>query len=638
MAAPGIPEFVLRKLIIPNSYQTTQKSITFAIRNTFAPGTLLNIEIEVDDANIPNQKIILTSKGRPPIKASEITPANPFTLSMGLTVTIEIQNITSGKKIKFSTLTKEIGEIRFTFRPSRKKTRQKQKQQFRQHKFFSPAIKAMAEIRPENEIGNISPYIYGQFIEHLEDCIYGGIWTKDGTNLRPDTLALIKQLQPSIVRYPGGNFASGYHWEDGIGPVEKRPERFDTAWQAPEKNFVGTDEFIRFCREIRSDPFLVVNDGSGTPEEAARWVEYCNGSATMPQGLRRKQNSSPDPHNVRIWGVGNEVWGAWQIGTTSAKAYTDRLLKFISRMKKVDPTIKIVAVGDGIQTDAPNDKGFLWNSEVIQQAGSQIDYLSWHIYQPDQSAWLDHYDLEKLHWSVCAAPLDVENIIHRIDRQIKQLSPKKSILQALDEWNLWLTPPADAVSMHKLIYTMRDALYCAGMLNVFIRNCRSLGMANLAQLVNVLPLIITTNDQAYPTPMYFPFLMYKKMQPIALSTTNRCDEFKSEALGVNINTHNHVPYLDLSATRDQTGNVISIALINRHHSRKIDLGLTFKGSTEYSPYSSTVLKSKNPLDFNSAEKPDCVKSEESELPISDQGILKGSLPACSVTVWEFKKR
>ena len=360
-------------------------------------------------------------------------------------------------------------------------------------KIFNFPLKASVEVDARAVIGRINPRVYGHFIEHLERCIYDGVWTADGTRLREDTLALIDALNPPLMRYPGGNFASGYHWQDGIGPKSQRPARTDKAWNATESNQVGTDEFMAFCRVVDAEPFLVVNDGSGTPEEAARWVEYCN-AATGEQAKRRTANGRAAPYNVRLWGAGNEVWGAWQIGTTSAENYAARLIAFADAMRAADPSIEIVAVGDKVLTDDPDDPGARWNETVLRAAADKTDHLSFHIYHPDQAGWRENYDPESLHHTVLAAPLGTERIIQRIAAQIAAFAPDQKIGVALDEWNLWLAPPPEARSMHDLNYTLRDALYAAGMLNAFQRQCNLLSLANLAQLVNVLPLISSASS------------------------------------------------------------------------------------------------------------------------------------------------
>jgi alpha-L-arabinofuranosidase len=365
-------------------------------------------------------------------------------------------------------------------------------------RYFNQPLRASMAIDAREVLGEINPFVYGQFIEHLEDCLYGGIWSPDGSQFNQPVIDLIQDLRPPVIRYPGGNFASGYHWEDGIGPRGARQARFDRAWNAPESNQVGTDEFMALCKLTGAAPFLVVNDGSGSPEEAARWVAYCNEPPAAPQGKRRAHNASRTPYGVRLWGVGNEVWGRWQIGHTGPEQYTERLLAFSRAMRQADPEIELVAVGDTIRSDEPQDPGRLWNQTVLRQAADQIDYLSFHLYQPDRDGWQEQYDLDELHHTVCAAPLDAERMIARLGAQIEQEAPGRAIKIAFDEWNIWLPPPEGASSMHKVEYTMRDGLYAASMLNAFHRQSKVLAIANLAQLVNILPLIYARRGKPIP--------------------------------------------------------------------------------------------------------------------------------------------
>jgi alpha-N-arabinofuranosidase len=629
----AIPEFILKKLIVQKSYKRTSSSFSFIIRNSFAPGNLTAFSISSDGKLINNELVTLQGEGQEIRKSSAISIENPFPLSMGLSVTINAQNAIPGKKITIQANTRELGAIDFSFSPKGLKSRRQRKLSYPLLKRWTAKIMhSDIKIDRSKVIGKINPYIYGHFIEHLERCIYDGIWTKDGKELRQDTFELIKALKPSIIRYPGGNFASGYHWQDGIGPKEQRPKRFDAAWQAPESNQVGTDEYMDFVRKLGCNPLLVVNDGSGTAEEAAHWVAYCNQPASGEWGKIRAANGHTDPHNVNIWGVGNEVWGAWQIGTTSAEEYAKRLIKFSKAMRKEDPTIKIVAVGNTPLTDDPYEPATKWNEIVLSQASEYFNYLSWHIYQPDQTAWQAEPEVEKLHQIVSGAPLDVEEIIHRVDRQILKYAKKKPILQAVDEWNLWLTPPENAKSMHGLMYNMRDALYCAGMLNVFHRQCNSLEMTNIAQLVNVLPLIITTPEIAYTTAMYFPFLMYTRMLEFALHVETQSPEFESDAMGGNIAAKKKVPYLDVTATMNSDQTKLVLGLINRHPYRRMKIQILADGWSRLDSVSSLVLTG-NPLDANTLKNPNKLKISKTEKP-----SLLSALPPCSVTLWEFDSR
>ncbi len=490
-------------------------------------------------------------------------------------------------------------------------------------------MQTSVEVSTEDVTGEIDPRIYGHFVEHLERCVYGGIWTENGERLRPDTLQLVRELRPTLIRYPGGNFASGYHWEDGIGPRWQRPPRFDKAWQASESNQVGTDEFIQFCGDVGAEPFLVVNDGSGTPQEAAGWVAYCNDPLSTPQGKRRAENGHLAPYHVRLWGVGNEVWGPWQIGHAPVEEYVRRLQVFATAMRQVDPGLQLVAVGNGPLSDAPGDPAATWNEQVLRSAGNSFDHLSFHIYQPEKEGWGAPLDAETLHHTLCAAPLDVEAIISRMARQIRSLSPRRAICVALDEWNVWPTPPEDAATMHRVVYTLRDALYVAGMLNVFHRSAGDLAIANLAQLVNVLPLIVTDATRAIPTAIYFPFLLYREMYGQALRSNVHGPSFNSRGLA-NIHGHHRVPYVDISATRDAPGRRMAVALLNRHPARQARIRVVLDGRGSWTATGARLMTARHPLEANTLEVPDRVGIRSIEVPEVRGGRFDCRLPASSL--------
>jgi alpha-N-arabinofuranosidase len=237
-------------------------------------------------------------------------------------------------------------------------------------------------------------------------------------------------------------------------------------------------------------------------------------------------------------------------------------------MRAADPAIRIVAVGDGITDDATINPGRRWNEAVLRRAGDQINALSFHICQPDKEGWQEDYDLDLLHHTICAAPLDVEKMIGRMATQIETLAPGREIRIALDEWNLWLPPPPGAETIHRVVYTLRDALYVAGMFHVFHRKCGSLGMANLAQLVNVLPLIVTDDQRAAATAIYFPFLLYSRMERLALGVRTEVTTFNSQATG-SIKLHRGIPYLEATATCDALRQRLVVGLINRHPLRPV---------------------------------------------------------------------
>jgi alpha-N-arabinofuranosidase len=633
-----IPEFILRKLYVQDSLQAGADGLSFALNNTFAPATVTGFRLEVDGQPVPPGHLTIQASSGASLPTSAITADNPFALPVGVQITVRAQGAAvTGGHLTVHANTKEMGLLTFSIQAKDKAGLRPSSPAAGRGRpplrFLQRPLRAEIQVDAGAVIGEINPYVYGQFVEHLERCVYGGLWTDDGSRLRDDTLALVQDLKPPLIRYPGGNFASGYHWEDGIGPKTARPRRHDAAWNAWESNQVGTDEFLALCAQIGADPFLVVNDGSGTAEEATRWVAYCNEPPSGEQGRRRAANGHPEPYGVRLWGVGNEVWGRWQIGHTGPAGYAARLRQFAEAMRQVDPSIQIVAVGDGILDDTPDNPGRRWNETVLREAGDQIDHLSFHIYQPEKEGWQESYDPAALHQAVCAAPLDVEAIVGRLAAQIAALTPSRAIHVALDEWNLWLPPPPGAGSMHQVVYTLRDALYVAGMLNVFHRQCRALAIANLAQLVNVLPLIVTDQRRAIATTLYYPFLLYRHMERLALQVKTAVATFDSPPCGT-IGAHQTVPYLDVTATCDADRRRLVLGLVNRHQTRSVKATVALSDFRPLKPDHAWLLAGPDPLAANTLDHPDRVRVETGALPVTRRGRddLEYNLPACSVAV------
>ncbi len=629
----AIPEFVLRKLVVPGSLKKTGSGFSFILLNTFAPATITKFELINKVNPIPAQSITFSSSVSPAQKAEKITAENPVLTPVGVEILVSVEDQPLTDAIIVKAMTKEVGEIVFSLAEKKEKKSQKKIKPYLISR-FAPAQKAHLHINP-GEVAKIpaSPFVLGQFVEHLERCVYDGVWKSDGSELRQDTLDLIQQLNPPIIRYPGGNFASGYHWEDGIGPKDKRPARHDAAWQAEDSNLVGTDEFLAFCELIGTEPLLVVNDGSGTAEEAARWVEYCNGSAATEGGRRRAANGHAEPYGVKYWGIGNEVWGAWQIGTTSAKEYVLRLKRFIKAMKAVDPSIVLVAVGDLPLTADDNDPAALWNQEVLSSAGDQFDYLSWHIYQPDTEGWKEMPDALEVFKSICAASVDIETYIQRIEKEIADFSRNKKVLQALDEWNVWLPPLPGARSMHQVTYTMRDAIYAVCVLAACYRNAHTLGMANLAQLVNVLPLIMTNEHTAIGSALFPPFILFNQMERNVVSSSYEGPNYDSQSMGPNIHAHKDVPVLDHLLTVSDDGKRYTLLLINRLAENRLEVRFTFDAI----PGESAEISAAHPLAANTFEHPDRVRLQDSLKPKKDGDEWKITVKPASIVMLVFNK-
>jgi alpha-N-arabinofuranosidase len=279
------------------------------------------------------------------------------------------------------------------------------------------------KIDAERVLGHVEPHLLGQIVEHYGSLVYGGLVDERTGAPRGDTLRALREVGVPLLRWPGGNFASGYHWQDGVGPRERRPVRFDLEWQAEEPNTFGTDEYIATCRALGATPYICANAGSGTAEEAARWVEYCNREGRSTFAALRAANGNSPPHGVPLWGIGNEVYGRGQIGRADVDDYIGTVKEFSRLMKKVDPTIRLVAVGW---------ERAEWNFRLVKEAGEYFDYLALHSYHPRPASFAE----------AMALPLvtaeQIRETLGAIDSASYYVKDRRGspIRIAMDEWNL----------------------------------------------------------------------------------------------------------------------------------------------------------------------------------------------------------
>ena len=441
--------------------------------------------------------------------------------------------------------------------------------------------KCVIYIYPNRTLGKVSPYIFGHFIEHLGRCIYGGIYVDETSPLpnikgyREDVLDSVKAINPTIVRWPGGNFASGYHWEDGIGPKERRPVRYDLAWGQEETNQFGTNEFIEWVRLVGAEPLIVVNAGNGTPEEATKWVEYTNKNGNTYYSNLRKKYGYEKPFNVKFWGIGNELYGKWQVGyCLDEKECARRTIEFANEMKKVDPKIKLIAVGD-----ADNS---IWNYWMVREAGEYFDYLSIHTYI-GENPYLEHVAMPEL------IKTKIEDTFHMIREGLKDAGLNKKIWMAYDEWNIW---KREAVAPELVQITdLGDAILTAAILNTFIKFSSMVKMANFAQLVNVLPLILTKNTgEILLTPQYYVFYMYANNFGVnAIESRVYSNYYYSKKFG------KYIDYIDVAATEDD--NRIYVYIVNRDKEEDYVCDIFMK-DFDVKPVKQIVLTGEHPNDRN----------------------------------------
>jgi alpha-L-arabinofuranosidase len=352
-------------------------------------------------------------------------------------------------------------------------------------------------VDPARPLGTVDRNVFGGFVEHLGRCIYGGMYDEgsplaDAQGFRTDVLGLLRELRMGVLRWPGGNFVSNYHWADGIGPKDARPRRPELAWGGEESNRFGTDEFLAYCAELGTEPYICLNMGTGTLEEALAWVEYCNRGGDTAWAQRRVANGHPEPFRVRYWGLGNEMYGDWQVGSLSAEEYVRTATRWARAIKMLDPQAKLISCG----MNGWND----WDRVVIDGMAPLVDYHSLHIYTGSDDYWTNVLQPHQAERAIQVARALIQRAAY-----VRKIATPPRI--AYDEWNVWYREPVGALEER---YNFPDALAVATYLNIFIRNCDWVRMANLAQMVNAIAPIVTSPGGIATQPIYYPVLLHSK--------------------------------------------------------------------------------------------------------------------------------
>ena len=363
------------------------------------------------------------------------------------------------------------------------------------------------------EVGEVDPRLFGGFLEHMGRCVYEGVYEPgskhaDEDGFRRDVLGALERLAMPVIRYPGGNFASGYHWPDGVGPREARPTVRELAWQSIETNQFGTDEFLRLCRKLDWTPMLSVNLGTGTPEEARDWVEYCNAPAGTRHADARSANASAEPYGVPLWCLGNEMDGPWQLGHVPAEQYAIRAQQAAKMMKDVDRSIELVLCGS---STVLLPSYMQWDREVLEYVGGLVDYVSLHRYVDNRAG--DTADFLAVTNAIDRQIEEMDAVCRFV--QAKRRSPKRAYL-CFDEWNVWYKnmqmdgAGKQAPHLIEERYNLEDALVVAGFFNSFLRHADVVKIANIAQIVNVIAPIQTRGDEMFLQTIFHVFEMYTK--------------------------------------------------------------------------------------------------------------------------------
>jgi alpha-N-arabinofuranosidase len=443
--------------------------------------------------------------------------------------------------------------------------------------------------------GRIDRNLFGGFAEHLGRCIYGGIYEPgsplaDEDGFRKDVLEALRRLRMPVIRYPGGNFVSGYRWRDGVGPAQERPVRLDLAWHAVESNRFGTNEFVRFCRKVGAEPYLAVNCGDGDMREARDWVEYCNGTRDTALVRLRKQHGYEAPHQVKYWGIGNEVDGDWQIGHKTPQEYARAYTEFGKVMRWADPGIRLLASA----TSAWKADFVERTQLLLEQAPDLVDYLAIHWYvgnrENDFAAYMALSELFEERLTAIEGVMAAMRLARGIVRPIHI---------AVDEWNVWYR--TGSKENLEEAYNLEDALVNAMQLNAFIRHARSVRMANLAQIVNVIAPILTRPDGLVLQTIFHPLELYRRTcGDEALDVHWAGDTFEGGGrTGVRV--------LDVAASLDTEGGRLVLFIVNRTTDRASEAEVVLVGGRLAGPVEVHVINGPDIKAANTFDAPDTVR-------------------------------
>ena len=481
--------------------------------------------------------------------------------------------------------------------------------------------------------------LFGSFLEHLGRAIYEGVYDpgsklSDTNGFRKDVIGEIRQMGVPIVRYPGGNFVSGYNWLDGVGPRESRPRVLDKAWNAINTNQFGTNEFMAWCKAAGTEPLMGLNLGTGTPEEAAALVEYCNlDHGTKWSDLRRKHGFA-EPYKVKRWCLGNEMDGPWQIGHMTATEYGLKAQDAARQMRYVDPSLQLIACG----SSGPFMPTYLeWDREVLEQCYDYVDGLSLHRYFTNAPADTGGDSSKFLAMNLSMEQQIAETVaVCDLVRGHKR-SPKQLWL-SFDEWNVWYRARSgdytnghrqEAPHLLEEVYNLEDALLVGGLLNSLLRNANRVKVACLAQLINVIAPIMTNANGLLRQTIYYPYswaLQYARGS--VLNLLAQSPTYEVAKMG-------QVPYLDVAGTIDPGDGKVAIFVLNRDLSKPHVVEIDWQDKTPGRVLVSSVLSGTDLKAFNSFEAPKHVAPQAFDKPSTTGGRTKFEVPARSYTVIQW---
>ena len=488
-------------------------------------------------------------------------------------------------------------------------------------------------------IGALDRNLFGSFLEHLGRAIYEGIYEpgsslSDAKGFRKDVLEEVRNLGVPIIRYPGGNFVSGYNWLDGVGPKKERPRVLDKAWNTIDTNQFGTNEFMAWSKMAGARPLMGLNLGTNTAEKAAALVEYCNLEKGTKWSDLRRSHGVEEPYRVKHWCLGNEMDGPWQIGHMTATEYGLKAQDAARQMRAVDPSLKLIACG----SSGPGMPTYLeWDREVLEQCYEYVDALSLHRYigNTQEETGKDSAKFLAMNLSMerqIAETLAVCDMVRGHKR-----SPKKLWL-SFDEWNVWYRArDAEAMNGHEHeaphlleeVYNLEDALLVGGILNSLMRNADRIKIACLAQLVNVIAPIMTNATGLLRQTIYYPYSWALRWaNGTVLNALVESPTYNVPDLG-------QVPYLDVAATSSQEDGKISVFILNRDLSKGQTVEINWQNTAPGKLLNSTILTGNDLKASNTFDSPHRVVPQSFDKPTTAEGRTRFDVPARSYTVLQW---
>lgn len=441
---------------------------------------------------------------------------------------------------------------------------------------------AAIRIDVSGRVGKIDDRLYSSFIEHMGRAVYTGIYepehpSADEYGFRKDVMELIRELNLACIRYPGGNFLSGYNWLDGIGPKEARPVRPDLAWSALEPNQVGTDDFLQWCERLGTSAMLGVNLGTGTPQGACDLLEYVNGALPTYYANLRRKNGRDRPYGVKLWCLGNEMDGPWQICAKTAEEYGRIACETAKMMKWLDPSIELAACGSSYRSMPSFGE---WEQTVLRHCYPYIDYLSLHQYYQNNDGDIPCFLARSVEMD-----LFIQEVAGFCRAEKSRRGSEHNVFLSFDEWNIWyhyqkagVFPPKWTFprAIEEEIYDGADALLAGCMLNVLIRNADVVKIACLAQLVNTIaPIMTEPGGRAWVQTIYYPFLYASRFgRGSSLPVETDCISYNCPA-------GSGIPFVDVAATLSEDEAEITLFLVNRSLSENLPCDVRLDGTRKF---------------------------------------------------------